>query len=125
MYGNEWALDSSSFYSFGGFTYGTVLHVLYRIRSCNVFGLDSMLDLFLGIRAKYGYSICTQRELNKMPSFIPFFGGLLALSVILPPLPLLALMGCIVFAVRLQAKSVSDYGKHKIPWNRRKCGKVR
>jgi dolichol kinase len=59
-------------------------------------------------------------ELDKIPSFIPFFAGILGLSVFIPPLPMLAIMGCVIFADTATSQIGIRYGKHKIPWNKSK-----
>lgn len=59
-------------------------------------------------------------ELEGMPSFIPFFVGIIGWAVIFPPLPLYALMATVVFADTAASQIGIRYGKHKLRWNPKK-----
>ena len=59
-------------------------------------------------------------EINAMPSFIPFFTGILAMSILLPPLPIYAMMACVIFADTAASQIGIRFGKHKLAWNKKK-----
>jgi dolichol kinase len=59
-------------------------------------------------------------EIQKMPSFIPILTGVLPAALILEPIPVFAIMITMIFADTAASQIGMRFGKHKIPWNRKK-----
>ena len=63
---------------------------------------------------------CRPSELTKLPSFVPFFIGIGCCAIVLPPLPVFAIMFVMIFADTFASQIGIRLGKHKIGFNNRK-----
>jgi dolichol kinase len=94
------------------FYIGTIISVILdMLRFSNVFyslGRNLLIKL-----ARKG-------ELCGIPSFVPIFVGVMPMALIFPPIPVFAIMISVIFADTAASQIGIRFGKHKLPWNRKK-----
>jgi dolichol kinase len=59
-------------------------------------------------------------EINSIPTFLLMFIGLLPVSLILPPLPIFAILFLLIVADTAASQIGIRWGQHKFPWNPQK-----
>lgn len=57
-----------------------------------------------------------KKELDRMPSFVPFFLAICFVSVFLPPIPIFGIMIVMIFADAAASQFGIRFGRHHIPW---------